>query len=61
MLQLEAKPAPRSVRRDATLLVATVVSVASAMIAIAVAQHDSVLRLLGKTSDLKSVTGDYQE
>jgi exopolysaccharide production protein ExoQ len=39
-------------RRDATLLVATVVSVASAMIAVAVTQYDSLLRLLGKTSDL---------
>jgi exopolysaccharide production protein ExoQ len=39
-------------RRDATLLLVTVVSVASAMIALAVAQYDSVLRLLGKTSDL---------
>jgi exopolysaccharide production protein ExoQ len=39
-------------RRDATLLLATVLGVAGTMIALAVTQYDSLLRLLGKTSDL---------
>lgn len=39
-------------RRDAVLLSITVMSIAGVMMSLAVTQYDSLLRLLGKTSDL---------
>jgi exopolysaccharide production protein ExoQ len=39
-------------RRDAVLLSVAVMSIAGVMISLAIAQYDSLLRLLGKTADL---------